>query len=429
MTRVDPDADGLPVPLDLARQHACAHERCHDVDLNGTTVPVRAFPPPPLRHRRQPERCCPAVVRLDGHALELVAHVHVELCGDGLVPHLGGREPLQPGPVGLHEPLVEPERGVGHAVAGRRVRLRVDVLPRLEVAEVDQPVELVPERAVDGEPGPGGDLVPLRLPARDRVQDRPVLRHVAEPLLLLERRLDEEPDFAAGVEEQPRRVLGHAPRRVDVGEVTRRPPEHAVRERPLAEVGHARELGGVPVPERPELALPLEPSVERAATARERPHRADGRAREDYQERPLRPGRFPNRVELGGHLDRAGLVVAEVLELVEDDDERLGRPELQEEPEDGPPRRVVLGPDVLTAPGRDGRDELAAVDLGRRLRRREEEDGPFAPPVGEQVRLPHPAAAGDEREGVAAGVGEGVEPLELGVAVKAYHNQWNGIVR
>jgi hypothetical protein len=293
---------------------------------------------------------------------------------------------------------VEAERRIRDAVPDRLVGPGIHVLPCLQVAQLDQAGQLVTKRRVVGEPRALGDLIPLRAAARHRPQDGAVLGYVPEPLLLVQGGLHQEADLPALGEKQAGRVFGGAAVRIHGREVPGRPPEHAIGEGALPEIGEGRHLARVPVVERLQAVLPGETAVQRPPSARQGLHRPHRRSGEDQQEGSGRPPPLPGRIELRRHRRDARLVVGEVLELVEDDHQGLRGPEVQEEVEDRSPGGIVLGPEVLPDPAGEIRYELAPIDLGRGPRGREEEHRLWVPRVGEEIRLPDAAPAGEQGE-------------------------------
>ncbi len=171
---------------------------------SGATTSISRDAPARSRPSHRPQRSTSgkpraprAVVGLGGDLFERQTHEGREPWGDGLGPHLDRVLAFEERQVRFDEPVMEADGGVGDGVRHRVVRSSVDVGARGEVAEVDQAGELVAQAGVVGEARALRDLVAPGLTGRDGAQDGAVLGYVAQPLLLVERRLDELPHFAA----------------------------------------------------------------------------------------------------------------------------------------------------------------------------------------------------------------------------------------
>jgi len=165
------------------------------------------------------------------------------------------------------------------------------------------------------ETGASGDLVQLRAPRSHGAQDRPVLPNLPQTLLLEDGGFDLAANLSSRGEHQVRDVVGQGSVRVSIVEGS-------------------------------ESGLPVPSTVKRCATGVEGLQRPDRRARDDEEQSAVFPRGVPRRVELRGDAGQIVHVLTEILELVDDDDDRIGAPEIQLHPEGRPPGGVILGSQV-----------------------------------------------------------------------------------
>ena len=105
----------------------------------------------------------------------------------------------------------------------------------------------------------------------------------------------------------------------------------------------------------------------------------------------------------------------------EHDDQRLGRPELVEEPEDGAPGGVVCRVEPQVEVPCDGLHELSTIDGAAPLCRHNVEGLRVRPRVREQICLPPAPPTGDQRETWARTIKELAQLRPLMLAI---HEEW-----
>ena len=182
--------------------------------------------------------------------------------------------------------------------------------------------------------------------------------------------------------------------------------------------GRRDEGGGVEVVERLDADGPGKAAVQRCVAGVQLLHRSHGGAAEHQDKRPVITVHIVNRVELRWH---ALARPHEVLEFIEHDDQRLGRPELVEEPEDGAPGGVVCRVEPQVEVPCDGLHELSTIDGTAPLCRHKVESLRVRPRVREQIRLPHAPPTGDQREIWARTIKELTQLRPLTLAI---HEEW-----
>src|SRR5690606_29411743 len=175
---------------------------------------------------------------------------------------------------------------------------------------------------------------------------------------------------------------------------------------------------GVVIVERPELADPVEPAVQRGTASSQSLHDSHRGAREDDQQ-TTGPGDppLPDRVQFRRDLGQPALVSREVLELVEHDDQVPLRRELEQRAKDRAPGGVILGPEIFAGPAGGFFDEGAAIDLRGGGGGREVERAVSIPQVRQEIGLADPASAVEERELAFPRIGERTQLRRLGLTI------------